>query len=117
VKGIVAQMKNLIAIWLIIFLLGFGTFSLGVESGMYRLLSISTSEKLIVVSQIPSKAKYILDVASAKITVNGKPAEFRELEEFSILQLKLELRKTSRNGIDIDGSALEIRISDTDKPK
>jgi hypothetical protein len=116
-KAINAHLKIFGAICMISFLLGSCTFSLAVESGMYRLLSISTSEKLIVVSQIPTKTKYILDVSSAKITVNGKPAEFRELKSFSIIQVKLDLHKTSRNGIDIDGSALEIRISDTDEPE
>jgi hypothetical protein len=108
-------MKSSIAIFTILSLLVFGASAFAVESGMYRLLSISKSEKLILVSQIPTKTKYLLDVASAKITIDGKPAEFKELEEFSILQVKLELRKTSRNGIDIDGSALEIHITNPDK--
>lgn len=93
-------------------LIGICGVCLAVESGKYRLLSISLSEKLIVVSHIPSKTKYILDVASSKITVNGKPAEFRELKAFSIIQLKLELKKDDRKGIDIDGKAIEISVSD-----
>ena len=84
---------------------------------MYRLLSISDSEKLILVSQIPGKAKYLLDAASAKITVDGKPAEFKELKAFSILLVKLELRKSTKNGIQIDGGATEIRISNAEKTK
>ena len=68
-----------------------------------------------MVSHIPSKTRYILDVASTKITVNGKPAEFRELKAFSIIQLKLELKKDDRKGIDIDGKAIEINVSD-DEP-
>lgn len=99
-------------LWMIPLLIGISAFCLAVESDMYRLLSISLSEKLIVVSHIPSKAKYILDVASTKITVNGKPAEFRELKAFSIIQLKLELKRDDRKGIDIDGKAIEINISD-----
>src|SRR5512138_3117431 len=97
-------------ILLIIALLVLCSAALAVESGMYRLLSISGSEKLILVSQIPGKAKYLLDAASAKITVNGKPAEFNELKIFSILQVKMELKKSSKNGIGIDGAATEIRI-------
>jgi hypothetical protein len=115
-RGIEEKMKNTTAVFVIVLLLGFCSSSLAVESGMYRLLSISKSEKLILVSQIPNKKKYLLDVASAKITVNGKPAEFDQLEQFSILNVKLELNKSSRNGIDIDGSAIEIRISDPDRP-
>ena len=83
---------------------------------MYRLLSISVSEKMILVSQIPSKTKYLLDASSAKITVNGKPAEFKDLRVFSVVQVKLELRKSSKNGISIDGLATEIRISNPEKP-
>jgi hypothetical protein len=91
--------------------------SLAVESGNYRLLSISETEKLILVSQIPSKTKYLLDAASAKITVNGKPAEFKQLRVFSIVQVKMNPRKSIKNGVTLDGLATEIRILDPDKPK
>ena len=90
--------------------------SWAVESGNCRLLSISNSEKLILVSQIPSKTKYLLDAGSAKITVNGRPAEFKQLKIFSIVQVKMDLRKSSKNGVALDGSATEIRIQDPDKP-
>jgi hypothetical protein len=90
--------------------------SLAVEADMYRLLSISESEKLILVSQIPSKSKYLLDASSAKITVNGKAGEFKELKAFSIIQVKVDLKKSTKNGIEIDGVASEIRISNPEKP-
>jgi hypothetical protein len=98
-------------------LLGLISLCLAVETGAYRLLSISASEKLILVSQIPGKTKYLLDASSAKITIDGKAAEFKDLKAFSIVQVKLELGKGSRNGIPIDGSATEINISASDKPK
>ncbi len=101
------------AILLLVFLVA---LALAVETGTYRLLSVSDSEKLILVSQIPSKTKYLLDAASAKITVNGKPAEFKELKAFSVIQVKLDLKKSSKNGINLDGSATEIKISDPEKP-
>lgn len=110
-------MKTKLGILLVAAILLSGSLSLAVESGMYRLLSISSSEKLILVSQIPGKSKYLLDAASAKITVNGKAAEFGELKVFSILQVKMELKKASKNGIGIDGAATEIRISSPEKPK
>jgi len=93
------------------------SLSFAVESGMYRLLSISGTEKLILVSQIPGKAKYLLDAASAKITVDGKAAEFSELKVFSILQVKMELKKSVKSGIPIDGAATEIRIANAEKTK
>jgi hypothetical protein len=92
-------------------------FSLAADPATYRLLSVSDSEKLILVSQIPGKAKFLLDASSAKITVNGKAAEFRELKAFSILQLKMDVKKLSKNGIGIDGAATEIRVSSSDKAK
>ena len=106
-------MKSHKFLWMIPLVIGICVVCLAVESGMYRLLSISLSEKLIVVSQIPGKTKYILDVASAKIMVDGKPTEFRELKAFSVIQVKLELEKDKRKGIAIDGKAIEINISDS----
>ena len=91
-------MKRHKFLWMIPLIIGICAVCLAVESNMYRLLSISISEKLIVVSHIPTKAKYILDVAATKITVNGKPAEFRELKAFSVVQIKLELKKDDRKG-------------------
>lgn len=91
--------------------------SMAVESGMYRLLSISDSEKLILVSQVPSKNKFLLDASSAKITVDGKPAEFKELKVFSLIQVKADMKKSSKNGVPLDGAATEIRIMDAAKGK
>jgi hypothetical protein len=109
--------RNVKSIGMALCLLGFISISWAVESGMCRLLSVSYSEKLILVSQIPSKTKYLLDAAAVKITVNGKPAEFRDLKEYSIIQVKMELRKSNRKGIDIDGVATEIRISNPGAPR
>jgi len=111
------RMKKLKLICMGICLLAFCCFLLAVESGMFRLLSLSDSEKLILISQIPSKTKYLLDAASAKITVNGKPTEFKQLKVFSIIQVKVDLHKASKNGIGIDGTATEIRISNPERTK
>jgi hypothetical protein len=110
-RGFDAIMKHIKPFGLAIFFLGVISYSLAVESGMCRLLSVSESEKLILISQIPNKTKFLLDAASAKITVNGKPAEFRDLVVFSTIQVKMELRKINRKGIDLDGVATEIQIS------
>jgi hypothetical protein len=95
----------------ILCLLASGAPCLGVETGVYRLLSISVSEKIILVSHVPSKKKYLLDTASAKIMIHGKAAELADLKSFSVLQVKMELRKIKRNEIDIDGVATEIRVA------
>jgi len=62
-----------------------------------------------------NKAKFLLDAASAKITVNGKPAEFKALKAFSRIHLKMDLKKVDKLGIDIDGVAIEIKISTEDE--
>ena len=82
-----------------------------VEMGKYRLLSVSNSEKMILVSQIPSKTKFVLDAATAKVTVDGKPAEFQTLQSYTVVRLKFERKKGTKNGIDIDGIATEIIVS------
>ncbi len=104
-------------LWVIVAFLAFCALATAVESNMYRLLSVSDSEKLILVSQIPSKVKYLLDASSAKITVNGKAGEFKELKAFSIIQVKIDLKKSSKNGISVDGAATEIKISNPEKSK
>ena len=92
-------------------IVGIVSYVLAVESGQCRLLAVSESEKLILISQIPNKTKFLLDAASAKITVDGKPAEFGDLQTFSIVKVKMELRKFKRKGIEIDGIANEIQIT------
>jgi hypothetical protein len=109
-------MRIIGGICILLCILGFVSSVLAVETGMYRLLSVSSSEKLILVSQIPGKQKYLLDASSAKITVSGKPAEFKELDIYSIIQVKFELRKSTRNGVELDGSAKEIKVNPTEKP-
>ena len=105
--------------------------SLAIESGIYRILSVSDSIKVILISQridkqaapavatkksavAPGKGdqtiKYVLDASAAKITVNGKPAEFKDLKYYASAQVKFELHKDSKEGIPIDGKATEIRI-------
>jgi hypothetical protein len=88
-----------------------------IESGLYRILSVSDSIKVILISQIPDKTKYALDAGSAKITVNGKPAEFKDLKFFASAQVKFELKKSAKEGIDLDGYATEIRVTTPSSPK
>jgi hypothetical protein len=105
--------------WLMLILAGIGfvTSTLAVESGQFRLLSTTVSCKLILVSSIPSKNKYILDASSAKITIDGKPGEFQNMQAYAIVQVKYDLKKINKEGIDIDGVATEIKISTPDNRK
>jgi hypothetical protein len=81
------------------------------ESGSYRLLSVSVSEKLVLVSRIPDQKKFLLDAADVKITINDNTGEFDDLNLFTIVQVKMDLGKTKRKGVNIDGRAREIAIS------
>ena len=80
------------------------------EAGSYRLLSVSETEKLVLVSRIPDQKKFLLDAADVKITINDKPAEFKDLILFTIVQVQMDLRKAKRKGVDLDGRANEIAI-------
>ena len=106
---LIAPTKKTAALALIL-LTAFGPL-LAVEPGAYRLLSVSDTSKLILVSQIPDKTRYVLDTSAAKITVNGKAAEFQDLKAYTVVHLKLELKKTVKDGISVDGKATEIRIT------
>jgi hypothetical protein len=110
-------MKRLRILVLLLLLTGTVSNCMAVESGMYRLLSISETEKLILVSRIPDKTKYLLDVAAAKITVGGKPAEIGELESYSLIQVKWKKEEDKRNGVKLDGIAVEIQVDPPDKPE
>jgi hypothetical protein len=102
-------MKRLPAVLLICLFLS--PISRAIEGGLYRLLSVSEAGKLILVSQIPDKTKYVLDASAAKITIDGKAAEFKTLQTYAVVQVKFDLRKSTKEGIEIDGSATEIKIS------
>jgi len=90
---------------------------MAVEAGKFRLLSVSTTSKLLLVSRIPDKTKFVLDAATAKVTLDGKPAEFSALSQFSVINVKFDQKKSAKMGIDIDGVATEIRISTPENPK
>ncbi|NWG13131.1 MAG: hypothetical protein HXY20_06315 [Acidobacteria bacterium] len=81
-----------------------------VEGDTYRLLSVSTSAKLVLVSQPGTKTKLLLDASAAKITVDGKPAEFKNLSDYSTIHVRLTQKKFNKEGVAIDGTATEIRI-------
>lgn len=112
---LVHAMKKTACFLTILFLLV--TTLLALEAGQFRLLSLAGTNKMILISQTPNKPKYILDASTAKITVDGKPAEFKELLRYSIVNVKFELKKSNKDGITIDGVALEIRVLTPEQPK
>ena len=90
----------------------FGGHAQALEAGSYRLLSISESEKLILVSRVPDQRKFLLDATDVKVTINDTPAEFKDLVSFTVIQVEMELRRIRMKGINVDGRALEIAVSD-----
>lgn len=111
---VISSMKILISAIVALCSMACCALAMAAELDTFRLLSVSESEKLILISQIPAKTKFLLDAASAKITVNGKAAEFKALKAFSQIQVKATFRKSEKLGIQIDGMATEIRISTKD---
>ena len=109
--------RKLLSVLLLATVVGVVTATWGVEVRGFRLLSITETGKMILISEIPSKTKYVLDAAPAKITVDGKPAEFKDLKSFTLIRVKFEPRKGSKDGIDIDGVATEILVSTPENPK
>jgi hypothetical protein len=87
------------------------------ESGQFRLLSATDVIKVILISIPEKKVKYLLDAATARITVDGKAAEFKELSRYSVVNVKFELKKLSKDGILLEGIASEIRILTPEQPK
>jgi hypothetical protein len=90
---------------------------LALESGQFRLLSVTEVNKMILISIPEKKVKYLLDAAAAKITVDGKAAEFKDLSQYSVVNVKFELKKISKEGISLEGVASEIRILTPEQPK
>ncbi len=91
---------------------------MALESGQFRLLSSTDVTKMILISQSPEKkVKYLLDATTAKITVDGKATEFKELAHYSVVNVRFELKKLSKDGISLDGVATEIRILTPEQPK
>ena len=113
--GVAMKAVRFLLIWLLI--VGSLAVCQAEEKGAFRLLSISESEKLILVSKTADKSKYLLDAAAAKITVNGKPAEINELESFTVIQVRWKKKESKRNGVRLDGLALEIAVEPPKKPE
>jgi hypothetical protein len=65
------MMKRKLLSALLAAMLGAVITAWGVEVRGFRLLSITETGKMILISEIPNKTKYVLDAVAAKITVDG----------------------------------------------
>ena len=89
---------------------------LAVESDVYRLLSVSVTAKMILVAQPANKSKFLLDATAAKLTLDGKPTEFKNLIDYSVIHVKFQSGKSEKDGISLDGVATEIRVLTPENP-
>jgi hypothetical protein len=81
------------------------------EGKEYRILSISTSEKMILISDLTSKTRLLLDLSDAKIQIDGKNAEIKDLQVYSSAQVWFEKKNLSHEGITLDGVARRIEVN------
>ena len=109
------QIKNFLLLFILICVVASSPVVSAMEPGGYRLLSVSESEKLILVSQLSDQKKFLLNAADVKITVNGKSVEFKELSQYSIVQVQMKLSRTKKNGVNLDGIAMEIAINNPEQ--
>lgn len=109
-------MKAVRFILVILLIMGSIAYCIAEEEVTFRLLSISESEKLILVSRTSDKSKFLLDVAAAKITVDGKPAEIGELKSFTLIKLEWKEVEDKRNGVPIDGTVSEVEVASPAPP-
>lgn len=80
------------------------------EDNTYRILAVA--QKHVLVSRISDKVKYIFDASSARVTWDGKPLELKDLHSFPTAQIIVRWGKQGWQGIDIDGIATEINVSE-----
>jgi hypothetical protein len=77
----------------------------------YRILSVSESAKLVLISDLATKTRYLLDASQAKIIVEGKEAEIKSLQNYSSAEVLFEKKKAQHEGVDLDGVALRISVN------
>ena len=116
VRNKISTMKSLRILGLSLCLGVVCSLCLGVESDVYRLLSVSVTAKMILIAQPASKVKFLLDATTAKLTLDGKPTEFKNLSDYSVIHVKFESKKTDKDGILLDGVATEIRVLTPENP-
>ena len=110
-RGTMKRIRSFYLLFTLIWMMATCLTVPAVELGGYRLLSVSESEKLILVSQLSDQKKFLLNAADVKITVNGKSVEFKDLSQYAIVQVQMKLSKTKKNGVNLDGIATEIAIN------
>jgi hypothetical protein len=116
VRNTIKKMKAVRIAGLVLCIAALCSLCVAVESDVYRLLSVSVSAKMILVAQPASKAKFLLDASAAKLTLDEKPTEIKNLSDYSVIHVKFEERKFDKDGISLDGVASEIRILTPENP-
>ena len=78
----------------------------------YRILSVSESSKLVLISDLTTKTRYLLDATNAKIILDGKEIELVKLQDYSTARVSFSSAKKTVGGVKLDGvaSRFEIKI-------
>lgn len=77
----------------------------------YRILSVSDSAKLVLISDLKNKTRFLLDASQAKVIIDGKESDLKSLQNYSSA-LVLFVRKTkAHEGVTLDGSASRIEVN------
>jgi hypothetical protein len=81
------------------------------DGAEYRILSTSTSEKMILISDLTTKTRLLLDMSEAKILIDGKEGDLKDLQNYSVAQVWFEKKKDTHEGITLDGIAKRIEVN------
>lgn len=75
-----------------------------------RLLAVGWQDKMIVISTRPGNERLLLDGASARITIFGKPGEWKELSRYSLIRVRYGRTPVKRLNQQLDGNVHEICV-------
>ncbi len=76
----------------------------------YRILSVSTSTNLVLISDLETKTRLMLDAAQAKVTIDGKASDLKELQRYTLAVFRIQRGVSQMHGIDLDGKIVEIQV-------
>jgi hypothetical protein len=95
-------------------MLGFGFQSKSVQQEpvekKYRILSISTTENIILLSDLDSRNRLMLDAAKAKIIIDGKESDLKNLQKFNSATFQIKRSPKTFRGHELDGQVVRAEI-------
>lgn len=76
----------------------------------YRILSISVLENIILLSDPDSKNKLMLDISKAKLWIDGKESELKNLQKFNSATFQIKRSPKTVRGHELDGNVIRIQV-------